>query len=66
MALACWQVHALAAIVSVKQAAREDPAKIGEAEAYHAKKTAQLQQLRGAALASDAHQQLSAWCVQHC
>ena len=64
--LLAWQVQALATMVSVKQAAREDPANIGEAEAYRAKKTAQLQKLRGAALASEGHQQLSAWCVQHC
>ena len=60
------QVQALAAIIELKRATYEDAAAVSEAEAYHARKQAQLQQLREAALQSHAHRQLSAWCAQTC
>ena len=59
-------MQALAAIIELKQATKEDAAAISEAEAYHARKQAQLQQVREAALQSDAHQQLSAWRARTC
>lgn len=60
------QVQALAAIIDLKQATKEDAGQVAEAQAYHARKQKQLQELQEAASNSEAHQQMSVWCTQHC